>query len=156
MEKKNARSKPTDAIEMLMADHEKVRKLFQSYENTSDRPRKQTIAEQVFTELELHSQLEETVFYPAFEQEADEAGKQLVADSLQEHQMVKDLIEELRDLNTADPEFDAKFHELMQNVQHHVEEEENEMFPEAEEVLEEQTEDLLDEMQELKKQLMGS
>jgi hemerythrin superfamily protein len=143
---------PEDAIELLKADHRKVQDLFQKYENTSDQKTKQQIAAQVFTELEAHAQLEETVFYPAFAQEADQEGKQLVEEARQEHQTVKDLIAELRDLDDHE-EFAAKFQELMENVEHHVQEEEHEMFPKAEEELEAQLEDLRDEMQELKQQL---
>jgi hemerythrin superfamily protein len=145
-----------DAIQMLKADHQKVTELFSQYEATRDPQAKREIAEQVFVELEVHSQIEETVFYPAFEEEADEEGRQLVAESLEEHQTVKDAIEELRELTADDAEFDAKFHTLMEDVQHHVDEEESEMFPKAEEVLEEQIEELMDEMQELKKQLMAA
>jgi hypothetical protein len=66
--------------------------------------------------------------------------------------MVKELIEKLRDLEADDAEFDAKFYALMENVTHQVEEEESEMFPQVEEVLEAPLEDLMDEMQELKHQ----
>jgi hemerythrin-like domain-containing protein len=147
---------PEDAIEMLRADHQKVRDLFQDYEKTQDQQAKHKIAHQAFVELETHAQLEETVFYPAFRQEVDQEGKQLVAESLQEHQKVKDLIEELRALASDDEAFDVKFRDLMENVEHHVDEEESEMLPEAELALAEQAEDLRDEMQELKKQLLTS
>jgi hemerythrin superfamily protein len=148
--------RPEDAIEMLRADHQKVRDLFQDYGEAQDQRAKRKIAQQVFVELETHAQLEESVFYPAFKQEADQAGKQLVAESLEEHQRVKDLIEELRELDADDEMFDAKFHELMEQVEHHVEEEESEMLPEAELALAEQAEDLMDEMQEVKRQLLTS
>jgi hypothetical protein len=148
--------KPADAIEMLEADHQKVRELFSKYAATSDQKAKRQIAEQAFIELETHAQLEETVFYPAFAEETDEEGKQLVTESLEEHQGVKELIDELRDLDVDDAEFDSKFHALMDNVEHHVEEEEAEMFPKAEEELEAQLEDLLVEMQELKQQLIAA
>ena len=147
--------RPEDAIEMLRADHQKVRNLFQDYENAQDQKAKRKIAQQVFVELEIHAQLEENVFYPAFKQEADQEGKQLVAESLQEHQRVKDLIEEMRELDADDETFDAKFHELMENVEHHVEEEESEMLPEAELALAEQAEELMDEMHEVKRQLLS-
>ena len=152
--RRNDTGQPEDAIELLRADHQKVRDLFQDYENAQDQKAKHQIAQQVFVELETHAQLEENVFYPAFRQEADQEGKQLVAESLQEHQTVKELIEELRELDADDEAFDAKFHQLMEDVEHHVEEEESEMFPEAEVALTEQAEDLMDEMQELKKQLL--
>jgi hypothetical protein len=146
---------PEDAIEMLKADHQKVRELFQDYESARDQKAKSKIAQRVFVELETHAQLEETVFYPAFKQEADQEGKQLVTESLQEHQRVKELIEELRELDAEDETFDVKFHELMENVEHHVEEEESEMLPEAEIALAEQTEELRDEMHEVKRQLLS-
>jgi hemerythrin superfamily protein len=147
---------PEDAFDMLRADHQKVRDLFQNYEEARDQKTKREIANQVFVELETHAQLEENVFYPAFKQEADQEGKQLVAESLEEHQMVRELIEELRELNDDDEAFDAKFYELIENVEHHVEEEESEMLPEAELVLAEQAEELMDEMQEVKKRLLTS
>ena len=78
-----------------------------------------------------------------------------MAESLEEHQTVKELIEELRELDADDETFDAKFHELMENVEHHVEEEESEMLPEAELALAEQAEELMDEMQEVKRQLLS-
>ncbi len=143
-----------DAIEMLKADHQKVRDLFQDYENAQDQRAKHKIAQQVFVELETHAQLEENVFYPAFRQEVDQEGKQLVAESLEEHQTVRELIEQLRELDADDETFDAKFHELMENVEHHVEEE-SEMLPEAELALAEQAEELRDEMQEVKRQLLS-
>jgi hemerythrin superfamily protein len=148
--------KPADAIEMLEADHRKVKELFSKYVATSDQKAQRKIAEQVFVELETHAQLEETVFYPAFAEETDEEGKQLVTESLEEHQAVKELIDELRDIDVDDAEFDSKFHALMDDVEHHVEEEEAEMFPKAQEDLEAQLEDLLGEMQELKQQLTAA
>lgn len=147
---------PEDAIEMLKMDHQKVRRLFQQYAAASDQQDKQEIAEQVFIELEVHTQLEETVFYPAFAELTDKEGKELVAESLEEHQAVKELIEELRDLTPDDAEFEAKFNALKENVEQHVEEEESEMFPKAEVELAEQAADLMEEMQEIKQQLLAS
>ena len=143
------------AVEMLKADHQKVRQLFEQYKAGDDPSKKQQIAEQVFIELETHAQLEEMVFYPAFEEAADSEGKQLVEEARQEHEEVKSLIAELRDLNDDDA-FDVQFRELMDNVEHHVQEEEAEMFPLAEEMLAERTEELADEMQDIKEQLLAS
>jgi hemerythrin superfamily protein len=151
-----AARQPENALEMLKADHRKVTELFQKYEATQDQAMKQQIAEQVFTELNIHAQLEEQVFYPAFAEASAEEGEQRVEASLQEHQTVKDLILELQVLDPEDAEFAAKFQELMESVQHHVEDEENEMFPEAEEILADHLGDLMDEMRELKKQLTTS
>jgi len=113
------------------------------------------LAEQVFVELETHAQLEENVFYPAVNEETDE-GPALVKESLSEHETVKTLIQELRSMAHDTDEFDAKFQELIQNVAHHVEEEEAEMFPLAEEELAEDLTEMKDEMQELKADLQGS
>jgi hemerythrin superfamily protein len=146
--------KSEDAIEMLKADHQKVRDLFQQYTAAGAQNAKRQIAEQVFVELETHAQLEELVFYPAFAEEAGDEGQQLVEEARQEHQEVKDLIAELRDHGT-DAEFDTKFRALMENVEHHVQEEEAEMFPEAEEILAEQLEELMKDMQEVKEQLLA-
>jgi len=105
--------------------------------------------------LETHAQLEENVFYPAVNEETDE-GPALVKESLSEHETVKTLIQALRTM-AHDPEaFDAKFQELIHTVEHHVEEEESEMFPLAEQELLEDLDDLKEEMQELKADLQGS
>ena len=146
---------PVDAIAMLKEDHQRVKDLFAQYEGTSNAEAKWTVAEEVFVELETHAQLEENIFYPSVNDETEE-GPELVKESLQEHAAVKQLIQELRQMGPQNNGFDVKFHELMHNVEHHVEEEESEMFPLAEEELEEDMEDLGDEMQELKKELMTS
>ena len=144
-----------DSIAMLKADHQKVRHHFQQYMTASDQAMKQQIAEQVFVELETHAQLEENVFYPAVNEETEE-GPELVKESLSEHETVKNLIQALRSMAHGIDAFDAKFQELIQNVAHHVEEEEAEMFPLAEEELAEDLTELKDEMQELKADLQGS
>lgn len=147
---------PEDALDMLRTDHGKVRDLFDQYEEAPDMSSKRAIAEEVFVELEVHAQVEENVFYPALQEETDQEGKDMLAESLQEHHTVTALIQELRQNGHDDEMFDRKFRELMDNVEHHVEEEENMMFPKAEEQLAGEMEDLLEEMQELKQQLLTS
>ena len=153
--RRHNQAQPKDAIAMLKADHQKVRELFQQYEATRDPSTKREVAEQVFIELETHAQLEENVFYPAVNEETED-GPALVKESLEEHETVKNLIQELRGMAPETDAFKAKFQELMDNVEHHVEEEEAAMFPLAEQELEEDMKDLRDEMQELKKELMAS
>ena len=145
---------PIDAISMLKADHRTVNDLFTQYESAGDCSTKHLIAEQVFTELDLHAQLEENVFYPAYETQTGKNGTQLVADSRLEHEQARELMLEMQGLDLAEEEFEAKFHELMHTVRHHIAAEENEMFPEAEQILADQLEDLMDEMVELKHRLM--
>ena len=102
------RHQPDDAIAVLTADHRQVRALFQQYEDTSDPYLKQIIAEYVFAELTLHMLLEETVFYPVFAEQADEEGKGLVRDALQDHQQLRDLIATLQETDD-DAAFEARF-----------------------------------------------
>jgi iron-sulfur cluster repair protein YtfE (RIC family) len=146
---------PADAIEMLKADHRRVRALFQRYDETDDQAMKQGIVREIFVELELHMQLEETVFYPAFEDETNGEGQELVQASLEAHEEVDVLVEELRGLEDDHEAFATKFQELRTKVEQHVQEEERKMFPQAEQELEEQLEDLRDEMQEVKEQLLA-
>jgi hemerythrin-like domain-containing protein len=147
-----------DAIEMLKADHEKVKGLFRQYEAAGDRAyqKKQSIAEEVFTEITVHSTLEEELFYPAVKAETDKQGQELVAESVEEHHVVAMLIEELKALDPKDERYDAKFTVLMENIEHHIEEEEDELFPEAEDVLGDEIEELGAQMKERKDQLMAS
>jgi hemerythrin-like domain-containing protein len=147
-----------NAIEMLQSDHQKVKALFRQYEAAGDRAyqKKQGIAEEVFTELEVHTTLEEELFYPAMKRKVDHDGKDLVAEAVEEHHVVTTLMEELKGLDPKDERYDAKFTVLMENVEHHIEEEEEEMFPEAEEVLGERLDRLGTQMQERKQQLTAS
>ena len=144
---------PIDAITLLKTDHRKVKNLFARYESAGDFSTKHLIAEQVFTELALHAQLEENVFYPAYDEMTGKNGTQLVADSRLAHEHVRELMSELQGIDLDEAAFEVKFHELMGIVREHVAEEENAMFPEAEQILADQLEDLMDHMVELKQQL---
>ena len=147
-----------DAIKLLKDDHQKVKKLFREYEELGDRAHKskQRIAEQVFLELEVHSQLEEEIFYPAVQATADKEGKELVAEGIEEHHVVDVLINELKALSPEDEQFDAKFKVLTENVEHHIEEEEGEMLPDAEKTLGKETERLAERMIQRKRELLGT
>ena len=153
--RRNDQDQPTDAIAMLKADHQRVKDLFAQFEAADNVDTKRALAEQVFVELETHAQLEETVFYPTVNEETDE-GPALVKESLSDHETVKNLIQQLRSMAQDTDEFDATFQELIQNVEHHVEEEEAEMFPLAEQELADDLDEMKEEMQELKADLQGS
>jgi iron-sulfur cluster repair protein YtfE (RIC family) len=140
---------------MLKADHRRVRALFQRYNETDDQAMRQGIVAELFVELELHTQLEETVFYPAFADETNQQGQELVAASLEDHEEIDVLVEELRGLEADQEAFAAKFQELRTKVEQHVQEEESQMFPQSEQALEEQLEELRDEMQEIKEHLLA-
>jgi len=121
-----------NALDMLRKDHERVRELFSEYDTLSgDGPRKNEVARAALHELELHSRIEEGLFYPAMRVRTGKDCISLVKNSLNEHHEMDDLIRELRNTDPSDPEFDEKFQELMENAQEHFGEEEAEMFPRA-------------------------
>jgi len=148
------RHQPDDAITMLTADHRQVRALFQQYADTADPYLKQIIAEHVFAELTLHMLLKETVFYPAFAEQADAEGKRLVEAALQDHQQLRELVETLQEIDN-DTAFEARFHTLEDHVEQHVEEEETRMFPQAAQVLATHWEEITVLLQERKEQLLA-
>jgi len=144
-----------DAITLLTADHRQVRALLQQYEDTSDPYLKQIIAEHVFAELTLHMLLEETVFYPAVAEQADEEGKRLVSEALQDHQQLRDLIATLQEID-EDEAFEPRFQALRDHVDQHVEDEETTMFPQAAQVLATHLEEITLLLQERKAQILAS
>jgi hemerythrin superfamily protein len=146
-----------DAIKLLKDDHKKVKTLFREYEEAGDRAyqKKQRIAEQVFTELTVHSAIEEEIFYPAVRAKADREGKELVAEGIEEHHVVETLIEEIRQLDPKDERYDAKFKVLTENVEHHIAEEEGEMLPDAKETLGDEIERLGEQMLRRKEELIA-
>jgi hemerythrin superfamily protein len=143
-----------DAIALLKTDHQLVHDLFSQYESAGDISTKQMIAEQVFTALEVHAQLEDNIFYPAYETMTGKNGTKLVADSRLAHEHVKELLIELQGIDLPEEEFETKFQELMHTVEQHVAQEEDEMFPEAEQILADRLIALRDDMMALKQQLL--
>jgi hemerythrin superfamily protein len=117
---------------MIRQDHKKVEGLFNKFEQTKGAEAKRRLAENAMAELEVHAALEEQIFYPAVEKEVEDASS-MISEAKEEHQTVKQLIAELKGMEEADEEFESQFSELVENVQHHVEEEENEMLPKVEE-----------------------
>jgi len=147
-----------DAIDLLKADHRKFKKLFRTYEAAGDRAyqKKKDLADKLFMEITIHSMVEEELFYPAVKERANREGKRLVAESVEEHHIVATLIEEMKVLDPKDERFEAKFSVLQENIEHHIEEEENELFPEAEELLGTRIKNLGAQMEERKDELMAS
>jgi hemerythrin superfamily protein len=116
---------------MIRQDHKKVEGLFKKFEQTQGSQAKRRLAENAMAELEVHAALEEEIFYPAVKKEVDD-GSSMVQEAIEEHQTVKQLISELKGMQEANEEFESQFSQLMENVQHHVEEEESEMLPKVE------------------------
>lgn len=121
-----------NATQMIRQDHKKVEGLFKKFEQTQGAQAKRRLAENAMAELEVHAALEEEIFYPAVKKEVDD-GSSMVQEAIEEHQTVKQLISELKGMQEANEEFESQFSQLMENVQHHVEEEESEMLPKVEE-----------------------
>lgn len=120
-----------DAIVMLKADHKVVEGLFKQFEKAGDDPAgKRAIVEQVIEELTTHAYIEETLFYPTARQAAPETTEH-VLESIEEHHVVVWMMSELANTDASDERFDAKMAVLMENVRHHVQEEEKEWFPQV-------------------------
>lgn len=125
-----------NVFELLKADHRKVSSIFEQIEQ-SDAPARQTLFTQLKQELDLHAHVEETLFYPRLKEAAE--TRDIIIEAYDEHQEVKDLLAELAALSPDDDdEWSDLLEELKDSVEHHVEEEENEMFPQAREVLTQQ------------------
>ena len=126
-----------DAVELVKSDHRKVEQLFREFEEAGDRAykTKQQLVEQITRELEVHAAIEEETYYPAVEAKARKDGKELIAEAVEEHHVIKVLLGELGSMSSEDEAFDAKVTVLMENVLHHVEEEESELLPQSEKIL---------------------
>jgi hemerythrin superfamily protein len=147
-----------DPFGLLKQDHDKVKGLFREYEEAGDRAyrTKERIANTVFEELSIHEQIEEEIFYPAVRDGASKEGVEIVLEGYEEHHLVDVLTEELKATNVEDESYDAKFKVLVENVEHHIEEEEGEMFPEARKALGNKADEVGDRMVELKEKLMSA
>ena len=119
-----------DAIEMLIADHKKVQKAFKAFEKlkqSSSKRGKSDIVRQTCTDLTIHTKLEEEIFYPAARKAIKDAD--LMDEATVEHAGAKDLIAQLQRMQPGDDLYDAKFTVLGESVNHHIREEQTEMFP---------------------------
>jgi hemerythrin superfamily protein len=144
-----------NAITLLKNDHKTVEDLFKRFEKLGPRAvkSKQDILERIVRELSIHAGIEEMVFYPAI-REAVEKGKtdDMVLEPLEGHHVVKWMLWELERTAPSDERFDAKMSVLMENVRHHVEEEEKDLFPQVNKMFDRgQLDELGDAMARLKK-----
>jgi len=116
-----------DAIALLKADHKAVSSLFADYEKTDSGKKKKLIVAEICNELTVHTQIEEEIFYPAIRSELKD--KLLVPEATVEHGGIKDLIAQLEGVEPDGVDYDAKVKVLSEYVEHHVKEEQTEMFP---------------------------
>jgi hemerythrin superfamily protein len=121
-----------DAIVLLKDDHKTVEKLFKQFEKAGDDAyvTKRRLVDQIIEELSVHAFIEEQLFYPEARANVPETEDH-VLESLEEHHIVKWVLSELSGMDPKEERFDAKVTVLMENVRHHVEEEEQEWFPEV-------------------------
>jgi hemerythrin superfamily protein len=124
-----AESKSQDAIALLKEDHRTVEKLFKDFESAKGDGRKEKLARQICLELSIHTKIEEEIFYPACDGKIEE---DLLKEAFVEHDSAKLLVAEIEAGNgQTDDFFDAKVQVLSEQIEHHVEEEEKELFPEV-------------------------
>ena len=128
--KRPARAQPL-ALELLMTDHRKVEDLFSQYEDEKDgdEDTRRRLAQRICAELKVHTQLEEELFYPFLRENLEDDDMDLVEEAQVEHNSAKDLIEQIEGATEIDDEYNAKVKVLGEYIRHHVNEEENEIFP---------------------------
>jgi hemerythrin superfamily protein len=151
--KKRAGAKMPRALSLLSKDHKVVSTLFKRYEKEDDQDEKRTILQMVCAALTAHAQLEEELFYPALRDALGQEGEDLLDEATVEHTTLKALVTELEDAEPGDELVDAKVTVLSEYVKHHVEEEENEIFPKAKRAKDLDLDELGANMQERKAQL---
>lgn len=126
-----SKSKPTDAIALLKADHRQVEEWFSEFEKTKSQPKRQRLATSICNALTVHTMIEEEIFYPAFIEATGD--KDIHHEAIIEHDAAKTLIAEIEDSATGDDYYAAKVKVLSEMIKHHVKEEEQAggMFAEA-------------------------
>lgn len=132
----------TDAITLLINDHRELQDLLKRGEETGDRAARErkSLLDTIAAKLTVHETIEEKVLYPALESHPE--TRDIVLEGLQEHHVADLIVKELYDTSTSAEEWSAKFKVLKENIEHHIEEEEGEMFRNARGVMSEQ--ELLD------------
>ena len=120
-----------DAVKLLTDDHKQVKGLFQKYskliDGDADGDERQALAEQICVMLTVHASIEEEIFYPAAREAAVDSG--LLDEAEVEHASAKDLIAQIRGMSPDDDLYDAKVTVLGEYIDHHVKDEQNELFP---------------------------
>jgi hemerythrin-like domain-containing protein len=130
-----------NAITMLKSDHATLKRLLRELEGTGDRAVKQReqLVQQIEREVKMHSQIEEEVFYPAFlAVTKGRDGEELFYEAAEEHHVVDMVLPALKSANPKSKEFAAKAKVLKELIEHHIKEEETQMFQQARQLFEEE------------------
>jgi hemerythrin superfamily protein len=145
-----------NATDLLRDAHERVREMFDRFRDLGpeERAEKQRLFSGIADALEIHAELEERIFYPAVRSVKSEDAMEITLEAFEEHKIVETLIRQIRSLSRGDPRKDAKMKVLMESVEHHIEEEEDEIFAEANDLGDERLEELGDRMQSLEGDLL--
>jgi len=122
-----------DALELLKVDHQRVSDLFREAESSDSLKKKRVIFNSIQSELDLHTYIEETVFYPTFRKYPD--FENLLSESYAEHAQVKELVSRIQALPAESSELSQKMSQLKQRVEHHVHQEETDLFPRIRKVM---------------------
>ena len=115
-------------VTLLLEDHKAIKKLFKEFEK-ADRRSERRIATEAIELIEIHHEIEEDIFYPEIRKALPDEF--IVEEGLEEHHVIRMLMEELKAIETIDIHYEAKFKVLQENTEHHFEEEEEKMFPKA-------------------------
>ena len=137
-----------DAFTLMKKDHSKVKKIFKQLEKSSTPEEREKLFPELKKELEAHAYMEENAFYPAMREAKPTHTSALEA--YEEHHIVKILLAELDELPKYQEEWPAKLYVLKENVEHHVKEEEKEMFPKAKKILGKKAKEVGEEMEKVK------
>jgi hemerythrin superfamily protein len=145
----------SDPTASLKEDHRKVKGLFQQYRKlgTGDKAKKARIFREIHQELFIHTTIEEKIFYPAFRSIGAPEARGMVGEALEEHHVVKILLEELSSMRPGDDQYDSKMTVLLENVLHHAEEEEEDMFPKMRRLPEGERDDVATNMEMMRERL---
>jgi len=143
-----------DALKLLKQDHDEVKEMLSDLESTTERAEKTRVAglAELKSELEVHEAIEEEIFYPALKEHPK--TKDLALEGYEEHHVVDMVMAEIEGVEPSDETWMAKFTVMKENLEHHIEEEEGEMFPQAEQVFDDsELDELGDRMQARKEEL---
>ena len=140
-----------NATDLLAGDHQRIKELFDAFRDleAGDRRGKQALFDRIADALERHARIEEEIFYPAVRSLRSEDVEEITLEAFEEHKIAETLVAQIRSLAKGDARKDAKMKVLMESVEHHIEEEEDEIFAEAGRLGDEKLEELGDRMEAL-------